>query len=243
MEPHNAMTATGQGFKPGAGQNSVADIVESIVRGAAESGLQPGQKLPPERRLADLLGVGRSQLREALKCLDVLGFISIRQGDGTYLSSSPANLLPRVISWGLLLDTAEARQLVEARGYLENVLVRMAAERSTDAERHAIGFQLSRMRYATSSAEFADADSQFHIAIAHAAHNAVLSSTLESTKLLLQAWIARVISYAENQATVIEQHEHILAAINAGDPEAAAAAMDQHIQVATKNLQSSLEEI
>lgn len=228
-------------FRPATGTQSVADIVQSIIRGATESGLARGDKLPPERHLAEMLGIGRSQLREALKCLDVLGFISIRQGDGTYLSSSPASLLPNVISWGLLLDTNEAHQLIEARSYLESILVRLAAERSTPEDRHLIGFELSRMRYAASAIEFADADSQFHLAIARAAHNSVLSSTLESIKSLLQAWIVRVISFAENQSEILYQHERILEAINAADPDTAAAAMDQHITEATQHLQSALE--
>ena len=221
-------------------RSSVSDIVQSLVQAIAESGLAPGEKLPPERTLSDMLVVGRSLLREALKSLHVLGLIEIRQGDGTYLSSRPANLLPQVIGWGVLLQTTEAQQLIEARLFIESSLVRLAAARSTAEDRAAMWSQITTMERAIDPAAFADADSRFHFLIARAARNAVLFSVLENTKSLLHAWMARVVDDVDDRSELIRQHTAIAAALDARDGEAAARAMEGHISAVTHLLQKTL---
>jgi GntR family transcriptional repressor for pyruvate dehydrogenase complex len=62
--------------------------------------VQPGARLPPERKLAEALGVGRSVVREALKSLTLLGLLEVRLGDGTYVKRSDAEILPQSIEWG-----------------------------------------------------------------------------------------------------------------------------------------------
>lgn len=225
---------------PSQRHNSVSEIVQSIVHGIAASGLAPGDKLPPERKLSEMLGVGRSPLREALKSLDVLGFIEIRQGDGTYLATNPANLLPQVIGWGVLLQTPEAQQLIEARLYIESACVRLAAVRSTEDDRAAMWVQVDLMARAPDSAAFADADSQFHFAIARSAGNTVLLSVLENTKALLHAWMAKVVEEVEDRDELIRQHTVIVEALDSRDADAAAAAMEAHIADVTRLLQGAL---
>ena len=68
--------------------------------------VEPGERIPSERRLAESLGVGRSLVREALKSLHLLGLLEVRQGDGTYLKRTDSELLPQVIEWGLLQETS-----------------------------------------------------------------------------------------------------------------------------------------
>src|SRR5262245_1397881 len=88
------------------------ELTRQLVNYLSSGDLQPGQKLPGERALSEALGVGRAALREALKSLILLGLLEQRQGDGTYLTRSPSDLLPKVIEWGLLLGTHEIRDLI-----------------------------------------------------------------------------------------------------------------------------------
>jgi GntR family transcriptional repressor for pyruvate dehydrogenase complex len=78
--------------------------------------VEPGERIPSERRLAESLGVGRSLVREALKSLHLLGLLEVRQGDGTYLKRTDSELLPQVIEWGLLLgeSSGDPVRFVEA---------------------------------------------------------------------------------------------------------------------------------
>lgn len=222
-------------------RSSVPDTVQHLVESIIDSAVQPGEKLPSERRLVEMLGVTRSTLRESLKTLALLGFVDIRQGDGTYLRSTASYFLPEVVSWGLLLDTVEARQLIEARRFLEINLVELATERCQSEDLEYLRILLEKMKQAVGPREFAEHDSEFHLVIARSADNLVLSSTLRSTKTLLQAWIERVVEHSESRDWVIAQHQRILSAIEARDRLAATEAMRAHMEEVTQRLQATLE--
>lgn len=221
-------------------RGSVADVVQHLIENIASAGVDPGKKLPSERQLVEMLGVTRSTLRESLKTLALLGVIDIRQGDGTYLSETPSSFLPKIVSWGLLLDTAEARQLIEARQFLEIDLIELAATRITAEECQYCWQLLDRMRQASSPEEFAHYDSEFHLTIARSARNISLSSTLEHTKALLQAWVERVVIHSPGNDWVIEQHTQILEALEEQNKNTAVKAMERHMAEVTGRLLATL---
>lgn len=224
-------------------RNSVADTVQHLVQSILSNSIEPGEKLPSERQLVEMLGVTRSTLRESLKTLALIGVVQIRQGDGTYVSTETSSMLSEVVSWGMLLNTTEARQLIEARFYLETSLAELAAIRSTKDERSRLGELLKKMEDADCNAqEFAEYDSEFHLEISRSAKNPVLSSTLQNTKSLLQAWVERVVENSTGRSWVIEQHNEILKAIESQDATAARQAMGIHLQTVTKRLLSSLDD-
>lgn len=221
-------------------RSSVSDIVQHIVQSTIALGMQPGDRLPPERRLVEMLGVGRSPLREALKSLDILGFIEIRQGDGTYLSASTTGVLPQVVSWGLLLGTRQAQELIEARYYIEQTLARLAAQRGTPQQAEQLRLLVADMDSAPSPEEFASIDTAFHLHVASMAENSALASVLESIKSLLAAWVVRVVEASPDLESIVAQHRAIAEAITQGDGDAAAAHMRDHIETVTSMLQQTL---
>ena len=95
--------------------------------------VQPGERLPAERKLAEMFGVGRSVIREALKSLTLLGLLEVRLGDGTYVKRTDAGVLPQTIDWGLVIGTDHVFDLAEARRGLEVILAGLAAERRDKA--------------------------------------------------------------------------------------------------------------
>jgi GntR family transcriptional repressor for pyruvate dehydrogenase complex len=218
----------------------VADVVQHVVQSTVALGMAPGDRLPPERRLTEMLGVGRSPLREALKCLDILGFIEIRQGDGTYLAANASQVLPQVVSWGLLLGTREAQELIEARYYIEVTLARLAATRRGPDVAGRLTELLAEMANASTPEAFASADTAFHLEIAHAAQNPPLASVLESVKSLLDVWVVRVVEATPDRDDLVTQHRRIAEAIAAADPDAAANFMGEHIAAVTTLLQGTV---
>jgi GntR family transcriptional regulator, transcriptional repressor for pyruvate dehydrogenase complex len=215
---------------------TLPELVTTIVEGIAKSAVPPGSKLPPERRLAEVLGVGRSMLREALKSLNLLGLIEIRQGDGTYLSTNRSSLLTRAVGWGVFLNAEHTQQLVDARYFVEAGLARLAAKNRKEKDLVLLRESLALMKAATTPAEFASADTKFHFAIAQAADNDVLSSVLETTRTLLTQWVVRVVGDLEDSSIFIEQHQDIADAIVEGNEEAAEALMRFHITEVTQRL-------
>jgi GntR family transcriptional repressor for pyruvate dehydrogenase complex len=200
--------------------------------------------MPSERQLAEAFGVGRSTVREAIAALTLIGLIEVRHGDGTYLKRPDSPLLPQVVEWGLLLGEPRTIDLVEARQLIEIDIAGLAALRRTDADLEDLARILNRMEWETragaESADFVDADVQFHLRLAEAAGNTALRDVLTSIQALLRAWIGRVIAEGQRDVSYAE-HVPILDAVRARNTHAAEAAMEAHMRSAARRLQFTLE--
>jgi GntR family transcriptional repressor for pyruvate dehydrogenase complex len=212
------------------------ELLAYLLSGA----LKAGQRIPSERELAEKLGVGRSAVREALKPLALLGVVEARQGNGTFFRGTDSALLPRVIEWGLLLGERTVVDLVEARRPVEVTLAQFAALRRTDEHLTQMRQHLAAMRQAVSVETFTEADTAFHLCVADAANNTVLSSILNSLRELLRTWIRTVVTEMPNTTALYRAHVRIHRAVEAGDAEAAGAAMAAHLDAVTKRLYAGL---
>jgi GntR family transcriptional regulator, transcriptional repressor for pyruvate dehydrogenase complex len=215
------------------------EISRKLLEYLLAGNIQPGEKLPSERRLAESLGIGRSVVREAIKPLALLGLVEVRQGDGTYLKSMESDLLPQVIGWGLLLGTKRTLDLVEARSHLEVVLARLAAERRTEEDLETLRRALTRMHETDDPDEFVASDVDFHLAVAKSAKNETLYQVISSIRSLLRAWMTKVGPSAGLSVSAAE-HDPILAAIEAGDGDQAAKTMGIHMAWAVGELEATL---
>ena len=199
--------------------------------------IQPGERLPSERRLAEVLGVGRSIVREALKSLTLLGLIDVRQGDGTYLRGTESTFLPQSVEWGLLLGQKRTRDLVEARRHLEEILAGLAAERRDDADLRELHHLLDEMEASGGDPDrFVAADVAFHLRVTEAAHNETLAGVVAGIRTLLHVWISRVMHAADSFEPSMREHAAILTALDAGDPIGARTAMREHMDGAVSRL-------
>lgn len=223
-------------------EGTTVQVAQALIDYMLRSGLvQPGTRLPSERRLADAFGIGRGSVREALKSLSLLGLIEIRQGDGTYLRRPDSELLPQVIEWGLLLGERKVFDLVEARQEIEKSIARLAAGRRTDEDVAALEEDLARMGAAFDDVEaFVDADVDFHLTLARVTDNSVLADILASIQSLLRVWVGRVIGAGSAYQVSYDEHRRVLEAVRAGDPEAATAAMAAHMEGASGRLRATL---
>jgi GntR family transcriptional repressor for pyruvate dehydrogenase complex len=213
-------------------------LVEYLLSGAVE----PGARMPSERKLAEAFGVGRSAMREAIKALSLIGLVEVRQGDGTYLRKADSALLTEVIEWGLLLGERRTMDLVEARQELEIVLAGLAARRRTEQDVDDLRRSLQRMEQATSAASFVEADVQFHMRLAEAAGNLALRDIHASVQALLRTWIGRVLAAPGSREPSYLEHVPIFEAIVASDPRAAQGAMEAHMMSAAGRLRETLDD-
>jgi len=109
------------------------DVFEQIVAEVLSGEMQPGQTLPSERRLAEVLGVSRPAVREALKRVSAAGLVEVRQGDATtvrdFRRHAGLDLLPRLLLQGGELDVTVARSILEARLHNGPKVAELAAQR------------------------------------------------------------------------------------------------------------------
>jgi GntR family transcriptional regulator, transcriptional repressor for pyruvate dehydrogenase complex len=218
-----------------------AEMARKLLDYLLSGVLMPGDRLPSERELSRTFGVGRSAVRDALKPLSLLGIIDVRQGDGTYLRATESELLPKAVEWGLLLGEQSAVDLVEARRHIEVALATLAAQRRSEEDLSELRRLLREMQDAGSDDEFIEADIAFHLRLAEAAGNSVLSGILTNIRSLIQVWITRVTRAADSIAPSYQEHVPIMAAVEARDPAAAAAAMGAHLDSAGAKLARTLE--
>jgi GntR family transcriptional repressor for pyruvate dehydrogenase complex len=222
-------------------ESSSTEITRRLLDYLLSGSVELGQKIPPERQLAGALGVGRSAVREAIKSLSLLGLLDVRQGDGTYLSRSSSDLLPRVIEWGMLLEQPYVADLIEAREEMEPIVARLAAERRSAGDVEALRALVAEMEAATDDiGRYVDADTAFHLKLAEAAGNALFRNQLSGIRELLRTWAKSVLEAAGETESSLAMHKPILEAVERRDAHAAELAMTAHMERASRRLRDAL---
>lgn len=212
-------------------QRSVAEqVAQRLLTMIRTGALQREQRLPPERELATLLGVGRPAVREAIRGLSLLGLLKIRQGEGTFVGSlSPRELLEpmeRVIE----LNPGSLDALFDARIVLESSIAAFAAERISDsALRRLQDGMRDEAALLADPKVFAAADMAFHDAIIEACGNPYLQSMAASLHALGRRSRAITATIPMVPQRSVEDHRRIVDALAARSPERAAEAMRTHL--------------
>lgn len=205
-------------------------IAARLLSMLKEKQLRPGDRLPPERELAAMMQVSRPSLREALRALSMMNVLEIRQGAGTFVSSLEPELLVEHLDFVLSLDDSTFINLFEARKIIEVGIVGLAAERITAAELAELETGLNRSQEAVGEpSAFLQADVDLHRKITQAAQNPILSRIIDSIGKLSFASRQRTVEISGIREQTIRDHQAIVAALKANDPEAARQAMLQHL--------------
>ncbi|MEM1431829.1 MAG: FCD domain-containing protein [Pseudomonadota bacterium] len=195
---------------------------------------QPGDRLPPERELIDLIGVGRAALRRALEQLELEGRIWRHVGKGTFVANGAANTnAPQDLFLHIGKELTPFR-MMRARLCIEPAIAREAAVNASHQAVTRISTAMESARAAASWLEYERQDDQFHRAIAEAADNALLLALFDSLnrvrREVAQGAVTRQSARPAPSHTSFAEHEAITGAIEAHDPDAAYSAMRRHLQ-------------
>jgi GntR family transcriptional repressor for pyruvate dehydrogenase complex len=206
------------------------DICRKLVSHLMRGDWGEGDRIPPERELCQRLGVGRASLREALKALEIMGLIETRLGEGTYVCSR-SEFFSRPLLWAITGSAKdEAHELVEARKLLETEIAGFAAERATPDDLKLIGRYLDEMEASLNdSSTFLEADLNFHLAVANAAHNRILANALSLIRNMMRQWIGTALPKEGVAETALKHHNKIFTAIAKRNVTAAKSAMQTHL--------------
>lgn len=209
-----------------------AQIADRVVDLITRRALRPGERLPPERELATTMGVSRSSLREALRALSMIGVTEMRHGDGTYVTALEPATLMRPLALVLALSDTGFEELFEARKVVEPEMAGLAAQRATaeELERLAACARAAEAALDADDDAFIRADLELHGIIAAAARNAILARLVDSIGELATASRMATTRVPGIKAQALRDHAAIVAAIEARDPQAAAAAMLAHLE-------------
>ena len=206
------------------------EIVDQIRELIAAGRIKPGDRLPPERELAELFKASRNSVRDAIRVLEQMGLIESRQGDGTYVRSVSAEELAEPLALMLLQSRTQMRELWEVRRVLEPALAEFAASRITDEELEELESILEAQRRKVEGGFIPlEEDTAFHYGIAEAARNTVMLRTFDTLVDLLRQSRERSLQQRDRPAHSLAGHRRILAALRRRDPEGARAEMLRHL--------------
>ncbi|MFJ8553144.1 FadR/GntR family transcriptional regulator [Streptomyces sp. NPDC093676] len=209
-------------------------VAEQLLAYIGEHDLRPGDRLPTEAGLAEILGTSRNVTREAVKVLAALGRLSVRRGAGIFVAESPGGLAEDHLTHFQPTSMEHVLMLLDYRTLIESETARRAAAQATPIEVRDIRERAERsldVGRENNVDAFAAADKQFHDAVGVAAHNVFLRSSVANVRRL--AAQSDVLLFHGDTPGSLEvaghQHVAIAEAIASGDPDRAAELMDEHI--------------
>ncbi len=218
-------------------------IVEQILKKIQIGELKVGDKLPPERELTKIFGVGRSSIREAVKALVIMDYLEVIQGKGTFVkkkfspNSSPSLYLKNV------LDAASLFELMEARVILECKVVELAAERADKKNISLMKKALRKMKESKDVKSFLEADLKFHDILGDSTENTIIA---EMTKLIIRdvhKHYSKFLAISYNtRDKAISTAERIISLVAVGKGEEAAFYMLEHLNEAKLKIKKLLSE-
>lgn len=212
---------------------SVPDrITDRILHLIRTKKLNPGDQLPPERDLAEIMQVSRASLRESIRSLAMVNILEMRQGSGTFVSSLKPELLVEKLEIVFSVNDSTFLDLIKARQVVEPGLAMLAAQNLTDSHADLLRDILARSWKCLEHdpQQFPALDVEFHVSIAEIANNATLKQFLRSVTRLSVASSQRTATDTTSISSAIGQHETITEAILSRDPSAASAAMLVHLR-------------
>lgn len=222
-----------QPIKPARVSDNIAVQIKALIR---DGTLKPGDKLPAERELMHQLKVSRASVREALLKLEANGLIYSRQGGGTFVADELTPTITNPLAHLISDDPEALSDVMECRHGLEVLAASHAAVRASATVREVIKERFKDLEVAHSRNDLAleaQADADFHMAIAEASNNVALIHVTRSLFDLLGDQVIhnweQIYRQRESREEIHRQHKEILDAILARDAEAARNAAQRHL--------------
>jgi len=207
-------------------------VIEQIMELIKNNELKPGDKLPPERELAERLSISRGSLREAFRVLESRGIIKSKPGGGRYIREIRKNGHNNTENIILNLEKSSIFELLEAREIFEVKIVKLAAQRATVEDIKSIEEALNKMdeEDGLKDDKKTESDTEFHLAISGASHNFVFVNIMKLHLDLLRDTREKTQQIPGRQEERWREHQAILQAIKEHDTKKAGEAMLKHLR-------------
>ena len=206
------------------------DIVGQVQALIQEGVLKPGDRLPPERELAERFQVSRSSLREAIRALELQGLVVSRPGAGTFVSTETVETILSIIAASINGSRDYLSDIFEVRHLLEPQIAALAAERATPEDVQSMASSLQEQAEQIERGETGvEGDTAFHFAMARATHNKALVGVMSTIADIVRQSRDQSLQPPGRPQRSLASHRHILDMITRGEAEAARPAMEHHL--------------
>lgn len=219
-------------------KNVYYQLIDYIKNEVCEGRLGKGDKIPPERKLTEILGIGRNSVREALKILDIVGLVERRQGDGTYIKEYFDDWFSEPMSIALMLSETSKDEIFEFRDMIEIEIAVLAAERITDDEIEELKRCFDLYMDSSNELESSKYDKQIHYIIAKASKNPIIINTYNAMSYMLDLFlhdIRSIVHEKEGKDILYKMHKDVVDSVINRDPLKAGISMKMHMDIVRKN--------
>ena len=221
------------------------DIVEQIKVLIRDGQLKPGERLPSERKLAQILEVGRSSLREAINSLAMMGLVEVRQRKGIFIGTVSTPLITDPLRQLASADKKAFTHLYDIRIDIEVASAMAAADHRSVEQLEVISTCLEAMHNAHGGYSYStEGDLRFHLAIAEATDNFlrvhIIKEIFDIARSQLDAALETITTLQRNIDAIYQQHSEIYRAIADKNRQGAGAAMRSHLQWVKSELNTFL---
>ncbi|MBC8498956.1 MAG: FadR family transcriptional regulator [Candidatus Atribacteria bacterium] len=219
-------------------RESTLEVIVQQIKDQIKKGiLKPGEKLPSERKLADLLRVSRASIREAIQALAFSGYLEVIQGKGTYILEI-ATQYDEIVKFFSEFSNYSLDYLMEARIMLEGEFARLAALNASQEEIYVIERVFNEIVKSKDLNSFVVKDLKFHLTIAKATHNPIMNGIMKIIGEMLYKETQKIIEISKDtRVNTIETARNLVQAIKQRNSEQAKELMSEHI----RNIRASLE--
>ena len=210
-------------------------VIEHIKNEIWQGTLKRGERLPPERELAEALGVSRNSVREAIRTLGLMGFVSSTQGAGNFVTCDIEQNLRESFHMMLLMGETTYIQISQLRRGLESETARLAAERLTPKQAARLRELVQLMRAEGDPQKASRYDQEFHLLLCEAAGNRLIkslfSAMLSTFNDFISTMYVRIVENPRQAEALHSAHQRLADALTARDGAAAGQAMRAHFEV------------
>ena len=208
-------------------------IMDQIMTQLKHHKLHPGDRLPPERKWAEELGVSRGAVREAIRALEMIGLVTIRQGGGTFINADYSLAMTQPMTISFWLGGGTVYNVHHFRQCLEQEAAYLAARHATADDIATLQRLADAMAHEPDSVKSAAIDRRFHDTIAIISGNGLIHDALASVGSLLDdilyESLVAIISEEQGEGVLAFQHSLLVDAIAAGNPDLALKRMKEHM--------------
>ena len=215
-------------------QKAYKGVIDYFKQKIIDGELRPGEKLPPERDIAEQLGVSRNSVREAIRIMDMTGVISSQQGSGNYITCEFQKSLAETMTMMFAMDQIDYRQISQIRQALECLAFSLAIENATDGQIEEMEKAVKELDRSQDDVKNAALDKKLHYTLAQASGNILVQdfwSMFRCDRLFIHDMRAEILRTEERKKMLNEYHKKLIEALKEKDETKGQEALKCHFML------------
>lgn len=216
-------------------QKAYRSVIDYFKKKIIEGELRPGEKLPPEREIAERLNVSRNSVREAIRIMDMTGVISSQQGSGNYITCEFQKSLAETMTMMVAMDQINYRQISQIRQALERLAFSLAIEQASEEQIKEMEALVKELDKSMDDEKNVMLDKKIHFTLAQASGNILVLDFLEACSGVIDAFIhdmrEEILRTEERKNLLNEYHKKLVEALKEKDEKKGIDALEHHFDM------------